>query len=108
MKSVSKDTCTCLYELRGEKHCLTVTQISQHVCNFACELCCEKTCLCCFRPGQTQTRLYNYRRLPELWNFGFRKERDCTMYVAKNKGADKQKSGFLMIELIYKVINKKV
>ena len=33
----------------------------------------EKTGLRGFRPGPTQTRLYNYRRLLEIWNFGFRK-----------------------------------
>ena len=32
-----------------------------------------------------QTRLYSYRRWLEAWNFGFRKYRDCTIYVAKTK-----------------------
>ena len=38
-----------------------------------------------FPPGATQTRLYNHRRWLEAWNFGFRKKRDCTIYVAKTK-----------------------
>ena len=37
------------------------------------------------RPGPTQTRLYSHRRWIEAWNFGFRKQRDCTIYVAKTK-----------------------
>ena len=46
---------------------------------------CEKTDLRGFRPGSTQTGLYNHRRLLEAWNFGFKKKRDCTIYVAKTK-----------------------
>ena len=38
-----------------------------------------------FRPGQTQTGLYNYRRWLEAWNFGFNKKRNCTIRVAKTK-----------------------
>ena len=45
----------------------------------------EKTGLRGFRPGPTQTGLYNYRRLPEAGNFGFRKYRNCTLHVAKTK-----------------------
>ena len=45
----------------------------------------EKTCLWGFRPGLTQTSLFSYRRLLEAWNFGFRKERDCTIRVVKTK-----------------------
>ena len=37
------------------------------------------------RPGPTQTGLYNDRRLLEVSNFGFRKYRYCTIYVAKTK-----------------------
>ena len=36
-------------------------------------------------PGLTQTWLYSHRRLLEAKNFGFRKKRDCTIYVAKTK-----------------------
>ena len=46
---------------------------------------CEKTGLRGFRPGQTQTSLYIHRRWLEVWNFGFRKNRDCTIRVAKTK-----------------------
>ena len=46
---------------------------------------CEKTSLPCFRPGPTQTRLYNNSRWLEACNFGFRNWRDCTIYVAKTK-----------------------
>ena len=46
---------------------------------------CEKTGLQGFRPGPTQTRLYSHRRWSEARNFGFRKKRDCTIYVAKTK-----------------------
>ena len=49
------------------------------------EPCCEKTGLRGFRPGQTQTGLYNHRRWLEAGNFGFRKKRDCTIHVAKTK-----------------------
>ena len=45
----------------------------------------EKTGLRGFWPGPTQTRLYNSRRWLEALNFGFRKYRNCTSYVAKTK-----------------------
>ena len=59
-----------------------------------------------FRAGQTQTRSWL-----EASNFGFRDWRDCTIYVAKNKGADQlfgycaadlhtQKQGVTMMRLI--------
>ena len=67
-------------------------------------------------PGQTQTRLYSHRRRQEAGNFGFRKKRNCTIRVAKKKGADQlriyceadlglsfrigKKSSFLMTRLI--------
>ena len=38
-----------------------------------------------FRPGPTQTGLYSHRRWLETWNFGFRKQRYCTIQVAKTK-----------------------
>ena len=38
-----------------------------------------------FRPGPTQTRLYNHRRWLKAFNFRFRKERDRTIYLAKTK-----------------------
>ena len=38
----------------------------------------KKTCLRGFRPGPTQ-------RLQEARNFGFRKKKDSTIYVAKTK-----------------------
>ena len=46
---------------------------------------CEKTGLRGFRPGPTQTGLYNHRRWLEAFIFGFRKYRDCTISVAKTK-----------------------
>ena len=75
----------------------------------------EKTCLRGFRPGLTQTWLYNHRSWLEAGNFGFRKKRDCTIYVAKTKALiscmataaelhlfflHMQKVGFLMKPLI--------
>ena len=42
----------------------------------------EKTCLRGFRPGPTQTGLYNHQRRLEAGNFGFRKKKDFTIYVA--------------------------
>ena len=45
------------------------------------ELCHEKTFLRGFRPGLTQTGLYNHRRWLEACNFGFRMKRDCTVNV---------------------------
>ena len=45
----------------------------------------QKTGLRGFRPGPTQTGLYSHRRWLEAWNFGFRKQRDCTIRVAKTK-----------------------
>ena len=45
----------------------------------------QKTGLRGFRPGPTQTRLGNHRRWLETWNFGFRKQRHCTIQVAKTK-----------------------
>ena len=45
----------------------------------------EKTCIRCFRPGSTQTRLYNHRRWLDAWNFKFREKMGCTFYVAKIK-----------------------
>ena len=45
----------------------------------------RKTGLRGFRPGPTQTRLYSHRRWLETWNLGFRKQRDCTIQVAKTK-----------------------
>ena len=38
-----------------------------------------------FRPGPTQTGLYSHRRWLEAWNFELRKQRDCTIQVAKTK-----------------------
>ena len=45
----------------------------------------EKTGLRGFRPGPTQTGLYSHRRWLEACYFGFSKNRDCTIYVAKTK-----------------------
>ena len=46
---------------------------------------CEKTGLRGFRPGPTQTRLYNHTRWLEAGNFVFRKKRDRTIRLAKTK-----------------------
>ena len=63
-----------------------------------------------FRPSQTQIRLYNHRKWLEICNYGFRKRRDCTIYVAKTKllisctvtllFSHMQKAGFLLMRLI--------
>ena len=53
-----------------------------------CELLHEKTNILGFSPGQTQIGLYSHRRGLEAFNFVFKKKRDCTICVAKNKGAD--------------------
>ena len=46
----------------------------------------EKTCLCGFRPGQTQTGFYSHRKWLEARNFGYRrKERNFYIYIAKTK-----------------------
>ena len=45
----------------------------------------QKTGLRGFRPGPLQIRLYSHRRWLETGNFGFRKQRDCTIQVAKTK-----------------------
>ena len=49
------------------------------------ELLRKKTCLRGSRPGPTQTKMYSLRRMLEARNFGFRKKRDCAIYVAKEK-----------------------
>ena len=36
-----------------------------------------------FRTGPTQTGLHSHRRWLEAVHFGFRKKRNCTIYVAK-------------------------
>ena len=46
---------------------------------------CQKTGLRGFQPGPTQTGLFSHWRWLEAWNFGFRKQRDCTIQVAKTK-----------------------
>ena len=46
---------------------------------------CEKTGLRDFLPGPTQTGLYNQGRWIEALNFGFTKQRDCIIRVAKTK-----------------------
>ena len=45
----------------------------------------EKTHNMGFRPGQTQTSLYSHRIRLEAWDFGFKKDRDCTICVGKTK-----------------------
>ena len=40
---------------------------------------CEKTGLRGFRPGPTKTGLFSHRRWLQTGNFGFRKQRDCTI-----------------------------
>ena len=45
----------------------------------------QKTGLRGFRPGPTQTGLCSHRRWLETRNFGFRKQRECTIRVAKTK-----------------------
>ena len=45
----------------------------------------QKTGLRGFRPGPTQTGLYSHRRWLETWNFGFGKQRNCTIKVVKTK-----------------------
>ena len=45
----------------------------------------EKTNLRGFRPGLTQTGLCNHRIWLEAYNFGFSKNMDCFIRVAKTK-----------------------
>ena len=45
----------------------------------------EKTVIRGFRPGPTQTELYNHIRWLGAGKFGFRKKRDCTIRVAKQR-----------------------
>ena len=45
----------------------------------------EKTNNVGFRQGPTQTDLYSHRRWVEAGNFGFRKQSNCTICVAKTK-----------------------
>ena len=45
----------------------------------------EKTNNMGFRPGLTQTDLYSHRSRLAAQNFGCKKERDCTICVAKTK-----------------------
>ena len=45
----------------------------------------QKTGLRGFRPGPTQAGLYSHKRWLETCNFGFGKQRDCTIQVAKRK-----------------------
>ena len=40
---------------------------------------------CGLQTGLTQTKLYMHRRWLEAGNFGFRKERNCTIRIAKTK-----------------------
>ena len=75
----------------------------------------EKICLRSFRPGPTETGLFNLKRwLKEAWTVGFRKWKNWTIYVAKRKAliitaqlittfvlAYIQKADFLMSWLIY-------
>lgn len=51
-------------------------------------LCFKKACLRVFQPGPTQPGVYSRRRWPGATNFGIRKKRDETIYIAKNKDAD--------------------
>ena len=45
----------------------------------------QKTALRGFQPDLTQTGLDNHWRWLGTWNFGFRKQRDCTIQVGKTK-----------------------
>ena len=45
----------------------------------------EKTNNLSFRPDPTQTRLYSHRRWLEAGNSKFRKQRNCTIGIAKTK-----------------------
>ena len=55
------------------------------LCIIAYEPVREKTNNLGFQPGLTQTRLYSHRSRLEACNFGFRKKKDCTIFVAKTK-----------------------
>ena len=71
----------------------STTSNSRYVSN---ELGREKTCLRGFQPGPKQTILYSHRRYShrrylESWNFGFRKYRNCTIYVVKTKANAKNR-----------------
>ena len=71
----------------------------------------EKTRLRDFRPGPTQTGLYDHRRWLEAYNFGLSKKSNCTICVAKTMAliscavanprlfSHMQKAGVLMMPL---------
>ena len=63
--------------------------------------CHDKTCQLGFPPGPTQTRLYSQRRRLRALNFGFRKQRGCTIYVAKTKALI---SCTVAVQLIYAIV----
>ena len=80
----------------------------------------DKSCLQGFQPGPTLTGLYSHRRWLEALNFGFRKQRDCTIYVVKTKALiicvvtlqlifalvfAYDKAGFLMSPPRFRVVN---
>ena len=70
----------------------------------------------------TQSGLYSHRRWLNAWNSGFRKYRDCTIYVAKTRALSscavsaqlicalvfpyaKLKASFLLMQLkLYKIL----
>ena len=45
----------------------------------------RKPVIMVFGHGVTRISLYIHRRMREVRKFGFRKKRDCTIYVAKTK-----------------------
>ena len=59
----------------------------------------DKTCIWGIRTGQTQTGLYDHSIWLEAWNFGLRKKRDCTIYVAKGNTHHDQLRGYSLADL---------
>ena len=61
----------------------------------------EKTGLCGFQPGQTQTGLYSHRRWLEAWNFRFKawSQRRTDMYRKEN-GLKYAEFGYPVTKLI--------
>ena len=60
----------------------------------------EKTNNFGFRPGPTQTCLYNLRSRLETRNFGFKKKRYCTIYGAKTKALISRAALFSHMQIV--------
>ena len=83
---VKKKNSMCICSLEDTKLSTYLSITNSHSINYhTYEPCREKTCLQGCRQGPTQPGLYSHRRWLEAGNFGFRKYRNSTIYVAKTK-----------------------